>query len=148
VAGRPTSRWNLEEFGGDERELTAAESLFLHTLLLGRPWLDVWLHADDDGTPWLIVSLDLPRKTLRVDFDGGMIAGGWSPASLNWDSGVRAAEAEVETASLDGISASSSDVVELAVLARAWFAASTSTSRSTCSSCSARSSRRRSGPPA
>ena len=34
------------------------------------------------------------RKTLRLDYDGHSLRGGWSPAFLSWDDGVRAADAD------------------------------------------------------
>jgi hypothetical protein len=81
--------------------------------------------VDADGTPWMIVSLDFAEhdviiRTLRLDFDGSMIVGGWSPADLNWDSGVRAALAGVDVSSRDGIRAEGTPA-ELAALAATWF---------------------------
>lgn len=70
--------------------------------------MDYWLHADDDGTPWLLVSLDIVedhavRDTLRLDFDERGIRGGWSPACLDWDDGMRAEEALIELSGPDGL---------------------------------------------
>ncbi|MDQ7806450.1 hypothetical protein Q5425_22140 [Amycolatopsis sp. A133] len=78
-------------FGGDDwggqREggPTDAELAFATSLNSLAPGLDYWLHADDDGTPWLLVSLDFFKKravsaTLRLDFDDRGIRGGWSPS--------------------------------------------------------------------
>jgi hypothetical protein len=61
------------------------------------------------------------RDTLRLDFDGSTIAGGWSPGLLNWDDGVRADEAGVDTTPPEGIEASGKDAVALARLAADWF---------------------------
>ena len=112
------------QIGGDARDLTEDEVEFLGLVLSGRPWLDVWRHADEDGTPWLIVSVDLAHEgvivhTFRLDFDGSSIVGGRSPASLNWDSGVRADVAGINT-STDGIRAQGSPLT-LAKLAGDWF---------------------------
>lgn len=113
-----------DKLGGEDRELTDAEVEFLTALLPGRSWLDAWRHQDADGTPWLIVSFDVSNErsiveTHRLDFDGSAIAGGRSPASLNWDSGVRADEAGVD-ASSNGIRATGSPST-LAGLAGDWF---------------------------
>jgi len=59
------------------------------------PYLDVWLHTDAEGHPWMLISLDFTeagavRDTLRLDFDGASIAGGWSPYFLNGDDAVKA----------------------------------------------------------
>jgi hypothetical protein len=42
-------------------------------------------------------------RVLRLDFDGVEIKGGWSPACLNWDDGVRAGDAGIDTSSSEGI---------------------------------------------
>ena len=67
------------------------------------PGLACWLHQDADGTPWLLVARDFPgndvvHDTLRLDFDATGINGGGSPACINWDSGVRAGPAGIDTA--------------------------------------------------
>ena len=121
----------MDELGELERHLTPGEVRFLELLRTERPWLDVWLHQDDDGAPWLCVSHDFSRtrwfsrkswilRTLRLDFDGELIEGGWSPAALNWDHGVRARSAGIDFASPDGITLRG-DVEELAVAAGHWF---------------------------
>jgi hypothetical protein len=67
---------DFRDFGGEPRDLTPAEEAFLQRLLVDRPpYLDVWLHTDADGTPWMLISMDLVeagavRDTLRLDFDG------------------------------------------------------------------------------
>lgn len=71
----------MTEAGGE----WASSDAFLSLLLHGRPGLDVWLHSDEDGTPWTCVSHDFTvaggiRDTLRLDFDGGCLLGRWSPA--------------------------------------------------------------------
>ena len=90
------------------------------------PAFDVWLHNDTDGTPWMIVSVsfteeDVIRKTLRLDFDGHSICGGWSPANLNWDDGVRAEDAEVDTGPPDGIYLRGEPLGALAESAATWL---------------------------
>lgn len=66
------------------------------------PGLDYWLHEDDDSTPWMMVSRDIVRgggivAVPRVDIDTNGAKGGLSPAHLNWDDGVRALDAGVDT---------------------------------------------------
>ena len=114
-------------YGGMDRTPTEAEATFLDALLPVYLDLDVWLHEDDDGTPWLMVSHDMVvgshiTDTLRADFDGGAVRGGWSPATLNWDSGGRAAYAEIETGPPDGLDLSGLPVTELAEATAQWFA--------------------------
>lgn len=113
-----------------EDEPTAAELTFARALNALVPGLDYWLHADDDGTPWLLVSLDLlegdaVRDTLRLDFDDHGIRGGWSPSCLNWDGGVRAEEALIDVTGPDGLvlPANGSSVENLARRAAEWFTA-------------------------
>jgi hypothetical protein len=70
--------------------------------------MQFWFHETPDGTPWIIASWDFVvddciHDTLRVDFDGKRILGGWSPACLNWDDGVAAEEAGIDTSPPDGI---------------------------------------------
>jgi hypothetical protein len=89
--------------------------------------LQDWYHADEDGTPWMTVSHDFVRDgavtaTLRCDYDGTRLLGGWSPALLNWDDGVRALDAGVVTAPPDGLDARVSDPGTAAAVAAAWFA--------------------------
>jgi hypothetical protein len=83
------------------------EDAFLGQLLKG--WsLDVWLHEDGEGQCLLskdFVNDGAVRATLRLDYDGSRIEGGWSRACLNWDDGVRAKEAGDDTRGLDGIEA-------------------------------------------
>lgn len=115
----------MNEDGGPRSDRTAAEDAFLSLLLDGRPWLDVWLHSDEDGTPWTCVSHDFTvaggiRDTLRLDFDGGCVLGGWSPANLNWDDGVRARAAGVDVDGLDGLRVTG-PVEDLATAAAQWF---------------------------
>ncbi len=47
----------------------------------GHPWLVVWLD---------FIEANVVHDTLRLDFDGRSIRGGWSPSYLNWDDGVPA----------------------------------------------------------
>lgn len=111
--------------GGPRRVRTSAEDAFLSLLLDGRPPVDVWLHEDEDGTPWACVSHDFVvaggiRDTLRLDFDGRSVLGGWSPANLNWDDGVRATAAGVDVDGPDGLRVTGS-VRDLAAAAARWF---------------------------
>ncbi|UGT43168.1 hypothetical protein LTV02_07190 [Nocardia yamanashiensis] len=117
-------------YWGGQREdgPTAAELAFAISLNALAPGLDYWLHADDDGTPWLLVSLDLlegdaVRGTLCLDFDGRGILGGWSPSCLNWDDGVRAEEALIDLTGPDSLvlPADGSSVENLARHAAKWF---------------------------
>ena len=115
----------MTEDGGPRPERTDAERGFLSALLDGRPWLDVWLHQDADGTPWACVSHDFSRNggivdTLRLDFDGASVQGGWSPANLNWDDGVRALDANIDIDGPGGLNISG-DAESLADAAGAWF---------------------------
>lgn len=117
------------DWGGQREDGPTAEELAFTTSLNAlAPGLDYWLHADDDGTPWLLVSLDLIqehviRDTLRLDFDARGLRGGWSPSCLNWDDGVRAEEALIDLAGPDGllVPANGSSVEDLARRAAEWF---------------------------
>jgi hypothetical protein len=117
------------DWGGQrEGEPTDAELAFATSLNSLAPGLDYWLHADDDGTPWLLVSLDFIEKsvvsaTLRLDFDDRGIRGGWSPSCLNWDDGVRAEEALIDLAGPDGlvVTAAGTSVEDLARRSAEWF---------------------------
>ena len=82
--------------------------------------------SDADGALWLCISRGYVeggaiRRTLRLDYDGSSLRGGWSPACLNWDDGVRATDAGVETSTGDGLSADVSDPAEAAEIAGRWF---------------------------
>ena len=103
--------------------------------------LEDWYHADHDGTPWMIVSYDFlgeetVRKglfqrvkkrfivgTLRCDWDGARLLGGWSTAYLNWDDGVRAQDAHIDTSPPDGLEAEVTNPEEAASIAADWFEA-------------------------
>lgn len=115
----------VQEDGGPRQRRTRDEEAFLSALLRDRPWLDVWLHEDEDGTPWACVSYDFSRdgavvKTLRLDFDGGEVLGGWSPAALNWDDGVRARAAGMDVHDAD-VLCQTGDATSLADAAGRWF---------------------------
>ena len=115
----------MPEDGGPRAARTAAEQEFLASLFGTRRGLDVWLHQDEDGTPWACVSCDFAvdgaiHGTLRLDFDGHQVLGGWSPANLNWDDGVRAAAAGVDVDGPDGLRVAG-PVADLAAAAGAWF---------------------------
>ncbi len=105
---------------------TEAENRFLATLLPGRPRLMVWPRSDVGGAPWLCVSLDFSegnriQRTLRLDFDGTSLRGGWSPGFLNWDDGVRAEDAGVDTLGPDGLALDTPDADEAGRTAGRWF---------------------------
>ncbi|MBN6039632.1 hypothetical protein [Amycolatopsis sp. 195334CR] len=114
--------------GRREGEPTSAELAFASSLNVLVPGLDYWLHADADGTPWLLVSLDLVegqsiRDTLRLDFDDDGIRGGCSPSCLNWDDGVRAEEASIDLSGPDGlvVPANGASSEDLARRVAEWF---------------------------
>jgi hypothetical protein len=115
--------------GGSRHDRTPHEDAFLTVLLDRVAGLDVWLHEDPDGTPWLTVSHDFVsvpgrgiERVARLDYDGGgRLRGGWSPADLNWDDGVRADDAGVATDPPDGLHAEERDPVAAAALAADWF---------------------------
>jgi hypothetical protein len=88
--------------------------------------LDDWYHQDAGGTPWMIVSYTfvadgLAVGTIRLDYDGWDLRGGWSPADLNWDDGVRAADAKIDTGPPDGLSVDCVTCEEAVEIATAWF---------------------------
>ncbi|MFN8550554.1 MAG: hypothetical protein U0103_03615 [Candidatus Obscuribacterales bacterium] len=60
-------------------------------------------------------------KTLRLDFDGVSIKGGWSPSNLNWDAEVPATDAGVDLSEPDGIDKTGENPNELACQAARWF---------------------------
>ncbi len=109
---------------GIDRPRTHAEHEFL-SALLPQIHLHIWLHQDPDGSPWLIASCDLHghrgSATLRLDFDGTSILGGWSPSGLNWDDGVRGRDAGLGGDSADEIFLQDPDPAVLASNAAAWF---------------------------
>jgi hypothetical protein len=109
-----------------DEDPTEAETIFFALLSVQVPGLDDWYHQDDDGSPWMSVSRDfvvdnVVRKTLRLDYDGHSLRGGWSPAFLNWDDGVRAADADIDTSPPDGLTIDDVSVAEAAVTAAEWF---------------------------
>jgi hypothetical protein len=111
-----------------DREPTATERIFFDELSALVPGLHDWYHDDPDGTPWTLISHDFMvgggiRDTLRLDYDGKDLRGGWSPASLNWDSGVRAGDAQIDTTPPDGLSRDDVEPKEAAAIAAKWFAA-------------------------
>ena len=116
-------------WGGTGRAPTPAEAVFAAELHRRLPGLQYWLHADADGTPWLLVSLDIVKNggvqdTLRLDFDAAGICGGWSPSALNWDDGVRAAAVGIDRHAKDGMQyGSGHSPAQLAAFAADWFKA-------------------------
>lgn len=118
------------EWGGrrESETPTAPEEAFAVRLDQQVPGLDYWLH-EDTGGPWLLVSMDVPGRgpragrTLRLDFDARGIRGGWSPASLNWDDGLRAGRAAINTTPPEGFDVDSPPATldDLVGLAAAFF---------------------------
>ncbi|TFV95286.1 hypothetical protein [Orlajensenia leifsoniae] len=109
-----------------DEDPTEAESTFFTLLSVQVPGLEAWYHFDEVGSPWMIVSHDFVvgdavRKTLRLDYDGHSLRGGWSPACLNWDDGVRAADAHIDTSSPDGLAVDDVSVAAAAAVAAEWF---------------------------
>jgi len=104
------------------------EEIFFQAMCRRVPALQDWYHQDPDGTPWMLVSYDFVegaavRKTLRADYDGAELRGGWSPSCLNWDDGVRT-EALIDTRTSDGLSIDSAgDPRDAAAIASEWFQA-------------------------
>ncbi|BCJ52409.1 hypothetical protein Asp14428_38840 [Actinoplanes sp. NBRC 14428] len=105
------------------------EEMFLREMSQRVPDLQDWYHQDPDGEPWMLVSYDFVKggavlETLRVDYDGAQLRGGWSPSCLNWDDGLRAAEALVDTSPPDGLSIDlAGDPRDAAAIASEWFQA-------------------------
>ncbi len=123
----PAVWWH--DYGGDRSAPTDWEREFLGRLKEqpGVPPLDVWLHEDGAGTPWMMLSLDESdagaiRRTWRVDVDEEGVRGGVSPAYLNWDSGVRAADAEIDTTDPDAIELEGAPLDEVVAAVARWFA--------------------------
>lgn len=110
--------------GGTRAEPTQLECEIASALERVHPGLDYWLHEDPDGTPWMLVSLDIMRGGVivaapRIDIDTNGARGGLSPAMLNWDDGVRAEDAGIDTTGLGGFDEPlGPDLVDQAAL---WF---------------------------
>lgn len=106
-----------------EREPTDNERSFWHAISRRVEGLLDWYLADDDGTPWMIVSLDLGAVlgTMRCDWDGARLVGGRSPAYLNWDAETRADAAGVVSTPPDGVDVLITDPELAADIAAAWF---------------------------
>jgi hypothetical protein len=105
---------------------TSEEERFVGAVMRQVPGLHDWYHVDGQGRPWVMLSLDfvtdgVVRATLRLDFDGARIQGGWSPACLNWDAEVRAVEAGIDLTPPVGIEKRSEDPTLLADRAVEWF---------------------------
>ena len=106
------------------RRVTAAEAQFVTEMLRRIPDLQDWYHQDSDGAQRVCISYHFVvdhgiRGTLRLDYDATAIRGGWSPASLNWDDGVRAEAAGVILTPPDGIARDGSTPLEAADAAAA-----------------------------
>jgi len=113
---------------GDHREPTPLEKDFVEPLLLEFPDLQDWFHADRDGTPWLMLSCDFLGDrgvvaTLRLDYDGQSLLGGWSPSCLNWDAEMRASDVPIDTTGPDGLSFRPSSTADAIDQTRAWISA-------------------------
>ncbi|MFI7519148.1 hypothetical protein [Micromonospora globbae] len=109
-----------------DAEPTAEESAFFAELARHVPDVQDWYHQDDGGALWMIASYDFAQgnqiyKTLRLDYDGKSLRGGWSPSCLNWDDGVRADDALIDTAGPDGLRRGCVDPTTDAAAAAAWF---------------------------
>ena len=109
-----------------DRAPTGQEASFFAALCDRVPNLQDWYHTDADGTPWMIVSYDLVvdnvvRATLRLDYDEQTLRGGWSPACLNWDDGIRAVEAGIDTDAPDGLLIRDPADPETTTIATTWF---------------------------
>jgi hypothetical protein len=95
---------------------------------VNRTSTQTWVYQADPADPWIMLSLDFLdgsgiSGTLRLDVDAHGVRGGWSPASLNWDEGVRAMAAEVDFAPPEGIRVDAAIDTRngLSDLAIAWF---------------------------
>ncbi|MGC3955759.1 MAG: hypothetical protein QM804_16160 [Propionicimonas sp.] len=107
-------------------EPTDDEEIFFDALEELVPGVQDWYHKDADGTLWMIASYDVPdvgviHTTLRCDYDGARLLGGRSPGLLNWDDGVRAEAAGVETSGDSGLDVAVEDPMAAAQLAAQWF---------------------------
>ena len=111
-------------WGGSRAEPTQLEAEIASALDRLHPGLDYWLHKDPDGTAWMAVSLDIIRgggivAVPRIDIDTNGARGGLSPAMLNWDDGVRAEDAGIDTTGPAGFNEPLGlDLVDQAAL---WF---------------------------
>jgi hypothetical protein len=105
---------------------TAEEAEFLDALFAEVTYLMIWPHEDPTGEQWLCLSTDfvedgVVHDTLRLDFDGTSIVGGWSPSFLNGDDGFRAHDAGIDTGPPDGINVADESPAALAQSAADWF---------------------------
>jgi hypothetical protein len=112
--------------------MTDAESRFVTALRRQLETVQIWLHTTEHR-PWLIASVDVVRdrhieRTWRIDFDQSAVEGGLSPASLNWDDGVSASEAGINTDPPLGLPLTTGTPEDLAELVAEWFSAVTATS--------------------
>jgi hypothetical protein len=124
----PSEMVPTEKLGGLREEPTARELEFIEQLEkhTSPPYFDLWLHTSSENKPWLLVSMSyinegVVNKTLRLDFDGNCITGGWSLHNLNGDDGVPAALAGVSIDPPDGIFATNLPPADLGIIAAEWF---------------------------
>lgn len=67
------------------------------------------------------VANDAVHATVRADYDGRNLRGGWSPACLNGDDGVRAADALIDTTAPEGLHLDNIAPPDAAATAAAWL---------------------------
>jgi len=107
---------------------TAEQASFFAEISACIPELMDWYRRDADGTPWMIVSYDfmagdLVVATLRLDYDGRNLRGGWSPASVTPDDAARAADRGIDTGLPDGLCVDDVSPEAAAQIATGWFLA-------------------------
>ncbi len=73
-----------------------------------------WVYGDEVIDEWVMLHVDIVAdnkilRTLRVDVDRARVRGGISPGSLDWDEGMRAEDAGIDTRPPDGLEESVKD---------------------------------------
>jgi hypothetical protein len=109
-----------------DEDPTADELTFFEALEELVPGVRDWYHKDQDGSLWMTASYDIPdvgviHATLRCDYDGRRLLGGRSPGFLNWDDGIRAEDAGVDTTGDGGLREEVADPLDAAQRAATWF---------------------------
>jgi len=107
---------------------TAEQASFFAELRARIPELMDWYRRDADGKPWMIVSYDfmagdLVVATLRLDYDGRNLRGGWSPESVTPDDAARATDRGIDTGLPDGLCVDDVSPEAAAQIATGWFLA-------------------------